>query len=127
MLVCRIGLGREGMKYVFLFCGTAADQSAFDSMSPKELRSRYAEVGRWFAENRARLGHGGQLQGPETATTVKFRGDGPPIVKDGLFLEGKEIVGGCTEVEVAHLDEALAMAKSWRGGGTLEIRPMMER
>ena len=115
------------MKYVLLFCGTTADQSAFDSMSPEELRSRYAEVGRWFASNRDKLGHGAQLHGPETATTVRFKDDGPPIVKDGLFLEGKEIVGGYTEVEVAHLDEALAMAKSWPGRGTVEIRPLMER
>jgi hypothetical protein len=115
------------MKYVFLFCGTAADQAAFDGMSPDQLRARYAEVGRWFAENRARLGHGAQLQGPETATTVQFKGDGAPLVKDGLFLEGKEIVGGYTEVDVAHLDEALAMARSWPGRGTVEIRPIIER
>jgi len=88
------------MKYVLLFCGTLADQAAFESMKPEELRQRYAEVGRWFADNRARLGHGNQLQGPETATTVRFQPNGTPIVKDGLFLEGKELVGGYTEVEV---------------------------
>ncbi len=112
------------MKYVFLFCGTAADQEAFDSLSPEELSERYAQVGRWFAEHGGRLGHGNQLQGPDTATTVSFE-NGRPIVKDGLFLEGKELVGGYTEVEVADLDEALAMAKSWPGGGTVEIRPVI--
>jgi hypothetical protein len=115
------------VKYVFLFCGSQADQAAFDALSPAELKARYAEVGRWFAENRSRLGHGAQLQGPDTATTVAFHPGGLSFVKDGLFLEGKEIVGGYTEVEVAHLDEALAMAKSWPGGGTLEIRPVVER
>lgn len=113
------------MKYVLLFCGTMADQEAFDAMSAEELRRRYAEVGRWFAEHRARLGHGNQLQGPQTATTVRFQPDGKPIVKDGLFLEGKEIVGGYTEIDVADLDEALAMAKSWPGRGTVEIRPVV--
>jgi hypothetical protein len=115
------------MKYVLLFCGTLADQAAFESMKPEELRQRYAEVGRWFADNRARLGHGNQLQGPETATTVRFQPNGTPIVKDGLFLEGKELVGGYTEVEVADLDEALALAKTWPGRGTVEIRPVIER
>jgi hypothetical protein len=115
------------MKYVLLFCGTLGDQAAFESMKPEELRQRYAEVGRWFADNRARLGHGNQLQGPETATTVRFQPNGTPIVKDGLFLEGKELVGGYTEVEVADLDEALALAKSWPGRGTVEIRPVIER
>jgi hypothetical protein len=114
------------MKYVLLFCGTLADQAAFDAMKPEELRQRYAEVGRWFADNRARLGHGNQLQGPDTATTVRFQPNGTPIVKDGLFLEGKELVGGYTEIEVADLDEALAMAKSWPGRGTVEIRPLIE-
>lgn len=115
------------MKYVLLFCGTTADQAAFDALKPEELRQRYAEVGRWFAENRARLGHGNQLQGPDTATTVTFQPDGKPIVKDGLFLEGKELVGGYTEIEVDNLDEALTMAKSWPGRGTVEIRPVIEQ
>jgi hypothetical protein len=116
------------MKYVFLFCGTAEDQAAYDALTPEQLRERYAEVGRWFAQHRERLGHGNQLQGPETATTVSFedgRPGGKPMVKDGLFLEGKELVGGYTEVEVADLDEALAMAKTWPGGGTVEIRPVL--
>jgi hypothetical protein len=39
------------MKYVFLFYGTAVDQAAFDALTPEELRERYAQVGRWFAEH----------------------------------------------------------------------------
>jgi hypothetical protein len=115
------------MKYVFLFCGTASDQAEFDALKPDELRERYAQVGRWFVENQSRLGYGNQLQGPDTATTVHFQPNGKPIVKDGLFLEGKEIVGGFTEVNVADLDEALAMAKSWPGRGTVEIRPVIDQ
>src|SRR5579863_12989 len=106
------------MKYVFLFCGTPADQAAFEALSPDELRERYAGVGRWFATNASKLGNGNQLQGPETATIVSFGAEGRTQVKDGLFLEGKEIVGGYSEVVVADLDEALAIAKTWPGGGT---------
>jgi hypothetical protein len=40
------------MKYVFLFCGSAADQAEFDALTPDELRERYAQVGRWFAAAR---------------------------------------------------------------------------
>jgi hypothetical protein len=112
------------MKYVFLFCGTSADQAAFDALTPEELGERYAQVGRWFAENQSRLGHGNQLQGPETGRTVSFAG-GRPVVMDGPYVEGKEIVGGYTEVEVADLAEAVAMASSWPGRGTVEIRPVM--
>jgi hypothetical protein len=114
------------MEYVLLFCGTATDQEDFDALTPDQLRQRYAEVGRWFAEHRSRIGGTNQLQGPETATTVRFGRDGAPVVTDGLFLEGKEIVGGYAEVQVDDLDEALAMARSWPGRGSVEIRPVFE-
>lgn len=113
------------MKYVFLFCGSADDQAEFDALTPEQLQARYAQVGQWFAAHQAKLGHGNQLQGPQTATTVDLRGD-RPMVKDGPFMEAKELVGGYTEVEVSDLDEALEMARSWPGRGTVEIRPVME-
>jgi hypothetical protein len=115
------------MKYVFLFCGTPADQAAFEALTPDQLRERYASVGRWFASNASKLGSGNQLQGPETATIVSFAEGGAPRIKDGLFLEGKEIVGGYTEVNATDLDEALAIAKTWPGGGTIEIRAVVEQ
>jgi hypothetical protein len=42
-----------------------------------------------------------QLQAPDTATSVRFGPDGPPVVTDGPFLEGKEAIGGYAEIEVA--------------------------
>ena len=113
------------MKFVLLFCGTDEDAEAFAALSQAELAERYAEVGRWFAHNRTRIGPNNQLQGPETATSVRFGADGAPMVTDGPFLEGKEQIGGYTEVEVADLDEALEMAKTWPGRGTVEIRPVV--
>ena len=44
---------------------------------------------------------------------------------DGPFLEGKESIGGYTEIDVADLDEAVRMAKTWPGRGTVEIRPVV--
>lgn len=113
------------MKYVLLFCGDADDAAAFAALTPDELRARYAEVGAWFAEHRAKIGGSNQLQGPETATSVRFGSDGPPVVTDGPYLEGKEAIGGYAEVDVADLDEALRMARTWPGRGTVEIRPVM--
>ena len=115
------------MKYILLFCGTPDDQAAFDRMSPEQMMQRYAEVGRWFMENKSKLGPSQQLQGPHTATTVRFDAAGHPSVKDGPFMEGKEIIGGYCEVDVADLDEALRMAKTWPGRGAVEIRPVMDR
>jgi len=118
--------GGAGMKFVLLFCGTDEDAKAFAAMSQAQLADRYAEVGRWFAHNRARIGPNNQLQPRETATSVRFGGDGAPVVTDGPFLEGKEQIGGYAEVQVADLDEALEMAKTWPGRGTVEIRPVVD-
>jgi hypothetical protein len=115
------------MKYVLLFCGTTEDQAAFDALSREDLGARYAEVGQWFAEHRAAITGGNQLQPRETATTVRLHGGGDPLVVDGPFLEGNELIGGYCEIDVADLDEALAMARTWPGGGAVEIRPVMER
>jgi hypothetical protein len=114
------------MKYVLLFCGTEEDAAEFAALSPDELRARYAQVGAWFAEHRSKIGATNQLRGPDTATSVRFGPDGPPVVTDGPFMEGKESIGGYAEIDVADLDEALRMAKTWPGRGAVEIRPVME-
>jgi hypothetical protein len=116
------------MKYLLMFCGNDEDAQAFAALTADELKERYALVGRWFAENRARIGATGQLQGPQTATSVRPGPDGTPdgtVVTDGPFLEGKEQIGGYAEIDVADLDEALEMAKTWPGRGTVEIRPLV--
>jgi hypothetical protein len=113
------------MKYMLLFCGTEEDAAAFDAMTPDELAARYTQVGAWFAEHQAKIGATGQLQSPASATSVRFGPQGPPVVTDGPFLEGKEGIGGYAEIDVADLDEALRMAKTWPGRGTVEIRPLM--
>ena len=115
------------MKYVLLFCGTRDDQTAFDAMSPDDLRARYADVGRWFQQNGPKIIESQQLQGPQTATTVRFDNDGRPSITDGPSIETNEIVGGYATVEVADLDEALRMARTWPGRGVIEIRPVMAR
>jgi hypothetical protein len=50
-----------------------------------------------------------------------------PMVTDGPFLEGNEVIGGYAVVEVAELDDALSMARGWPGGGSVEIRPIVSR
>src|SRR5690349_5260892 len=113
------------MKYVFLFCGTREQQQAWEEMTEEARNRQYAQVGQWFAENRAKLGASNQLQPPHTATTVRFPDAGEPVVRDGPFIEGNEVIGGYVEVEAADLDEALRLARAWPGRGTVEIRPAM--
>ncbi len=115
------------MKYVLLFCGTQEQQREWEQAVEEARNAQYAEVGRWFTEHQSKLGHGHQLQPPHTATTVRFQGTGEPIVRDGPFIEGNEVVGGYVEINVADLDEALRLAKSWPARGIVEIRPVVEQ
>ncbi|MDQ6921841.1 MAG: YciI family protein [Candidatus Dormibacteraeota bacterium] len=112
------------MKYVLMFCADGDDVARFEAMSQQELAAQYEQVGRWFAENGSKITGGNQLAAPSLATTVRFDGDGRPLVTDGPFLEANEVIGGYAEVEVEDLDEALRMAKSWPPGGAVEIRPV---
>jgi hypothetical protein len=112
------------MKYVLLFCGTEEDARRYDSLSQADLDAQLAQVGVWFSDPRIR---GGMRLAPgSTATTVRFGANGDTLVTDGPFIEGKEDIGGWAIVEVPHLDEALAMARSWPGKGAVEVRPAHE-
>ena len=53
--------------------------------------------------------------------------DGPVFLTDGPFSEAKETVGGYGILDVADLDEALAIVKTWPANGKLEVRPIVER
>ena len=110
------------MKYVLMFVETERFAQQFASMSDGEREAAFDEVGRWFAEHSARITHHTHLQPAHTATTVRLD-EGRAEVTDGPFVEGKEVVSGFVEVEVADLDEALAMARSWPACPIVELRP----
>jgi hypothetical protein len=86
----------------------------------------YAEVGAWYEKWDAtgRLEGGRQLQGPETAKTVRSSG-----VTDGPYIETKEVLGGYSVIEADTIDEAAEVAKTWpgvdRGWITIELRPVI--
>jgi hypothetical protein len=111
------------VKYVLMFAETPQYAEDLAAMDDAQRQAAYDEVGRWFADNAAQIIHHAHLQGPHTATTVR-RVDGGHEVTDGPFVEGKEIVVGFVEVEVADLDEALAMARSWPACPIVELRPV---
>lgn len=115
------------MKYVLLFGDTTERQQMWENM-PEDVRTQaYGAIEQWFADNGSKFTGGQELQPPSTATTVRFNGDGTPIVTDGPFIEGNEIIGGYAEIEVADLDEALALAKTWPPHSIVEVRPVVSR
>ncbi|MFL6130414.1 MAG: YciI family protein [Mycobacteriales bacterium] len=111
------------MKYVLLFVDTEQFAGDLQAMEPAERARAYDRVGQWFAANAGKMRGGSKLQAPQTATTVRLD-RGEPVVVDGPFVEGKEVVSGYAEIEVADLDEALRMVRTWPGCPVVEIRPL---
>jgi hypothetical protein len=98
-------------------------------MSKDEQDALYGRIGAWWGEHVAagRIVDGHELEPASTATTVRIGRDGSTSVTDGPFIEGKEMVGGYAILDVADLDQALAVASSWPAPDVLEVRPIVER
>ena len=112
------------MQYMLLIYD---DQTKWPQLSEEEygkVYEEYASVARAKATK-----HSAQLQGAETAKTVRMNGGGEPLVTDGPFAETKETLGGYYLVEAESIDDALALAAripSARLGGSVEVRPVVE-
>ncbi|MDQ1483087.1 MAG: hypothetical protein QOF35_1163 [Actinomycetota bacterium] len=117
------------MKYVLMY----TNRPDLDEAIPTERREAvYAAIYGWFEKHGAVMTDtGAELQGPETATSVKspMEPGGEPVVVDGPFSEAKENVGGFSVVDVPDLDAAIAMVKEWPSlqfpGVAVEIRPLV--
>ncbi|MEV7801675.1 YciI family protein [Microbispora sp. NPDC088329] len=111
------------MKYVLMFVETEKFAKRLEAMGEPEREAAYEAVGRWFSDNSDKITHHTHLAPVHTATTVRLDG-GEPIVTDGPFAEGKEVISGFAEVDVADLDEALKLVASWPACPVVEIRPV---
>ncbi|MBB5084778.1 YciI family protein [Nonomuraea endophytica] len=111
------------MKYVLMFIETEQFARQLEEMGELEQRQAYEAVGRWFADHAEVITHHVHLAPVHTATTMRLDG-AEPIVTDGPYMEGKEVVSGFAEVEVADLDEVLKLARSWPACPIVEIRPV---
>ncbi len=111
------------MKYVLLFVETEQFSADLAAMSDEDRERAFAKVGEWCATHADKLRGGNKLAPAETATTVRLD-RGEPVITDGPFVEGKEVVSGYFDIEVADLDEALRMVKTWPGCPIVEIRPI---
>lgn len=111
------------MKFMLLF--VSGDR--WSTVSEEERMAMYAQIGEWWSGHSAagRIVDGAELQGPDTATTVRV-GPGGVSLMDGPFLEAKEHIGGFAIVDVKDREEALAMARSWPPAETVEVRPLVE-
>lgn len=118
------------MKYVLMYT-SRPDLAA--AVPPERQAEVYQAIYGWFEKHSAAFtDQGAELQGADTATTVKAGPDGgSPVVVDGPYSEAKESIGGFSVVDVPDLDTALAMAKEWPAmvwpGVSVEVRPLVER
>jgi hypothetical protein len=107
-----------------MFVETEQFEKDLAAMSPDDRARAYALADKWFADHAGVMRGGSKLQPADTATTVRLDSGGEPVVTDGPFVEGKEVVSGFAEIEVADLDEALRMVRTWPGCPVVEIRPV---
>jgi hypothetical protein len=103
------------------------DANQWENVGPEEMQSLYGE---YFAVSQLPNTKGGaQLQPVGTARSVRVR-DGEPVVTDGPFAETKEVLGGFYIIDAESQDEAEQIAAripSARMGGTVEVRPVVQR
>jgi hypothetical protein len=111
------------VKYVLMFVDTEQFAADLAAMGDAERERAYGRVGQWFAEHADKITRHAYLMPADTATTVRLEG-GDPLITDGPFVEGKEVISGFAEIDVADLDEALRLAKSWPACPVVEIRPI---
>ena len=99
---------------------------AWDGMSAEEQQAVYAAY--QGINETPGVTPGQQMQGPETATTVRVAG-GKTLTTDGPFAELKESIGGYLFFEADDLDAAIELASRIPAasmGGAIEVRPLAE-
>jgi hypothetical protein len=114
--------GAESVKYMLLFIRN--EETILDDAAQS---AHYAAIDEWFAAigRDGKLRGGEELQPSNTATTIRFQ-EGRPLVTDGPFMESKENVAGFVTIDVADLDDAIAIAKQWPPKDqAVEIRPVV--
>jgi len=114
------------MQYMLLIY-SGDSMNGFEDLSEAEQK---AISGEYYAISETPgVSGGNQLQPAETATTVRVE-NGQALTTDGPFATTKEVLGGYYLFEADNLDAALELAAripAARLGGSIEVRPVVER
>jgi hypothetical protein len=114
------------MQYMLLIYSDEAG-TEFEKLSEAE---QGAIMGEYMAISQtAGVSGGAQLQPAASATTVRVE-NGQTLTTDGPFATTKEVLGGYYLLEADDLDGALEIAArvpAARLGGSVEVRPVVER
>lgn len=113
------------MKYMLLITQGEWFANGSDAEREKSMEKIAEWWGKMFTSGKMVGGH--QLQSPDTATTVVLE-RGKHTVLDRPLMEAREAIGGFGILEVADIDEALAIVKTMpQPDGKVEVRPVIER
>ena len=113
------------MKYVLLITQGEWFANATETERKESMDKVVEWWGKQFASGKMVGGH--QLQSPDTATTVVME-RGKFLLLDRPLMEAKEAIGGFGILDVADLDEALAIVKTMpQPDGKVEVRPILDR
>lgn len=113
------------MKYMLLI----TQGEWYANGSADERDTAMEKVVEWWRKqfSSGKMVGGQQLQSPETATTVVIE-RGKYTLLDRPLMEAKEAIGGFGILDVADLEEALAIVKTMpQPDGKIEVRPIIER
>jgi hypothetical protein len=100
------------------------DEAASDHLTDAEQADLLAAHTAFQQKHGASVKGGDALQRAASARTIHV-GDGGAGITDGPFLETKEALGGFYVIDVADLDEALAIAQDVPAPhGGVEVRPV---
>jgi hypothetical protein len=112
------------MQYALLIYDKPGVYDSFSDEQRKAVSDEY-----WAIREEPGVLGGAGLQPAHTATTVRLD-DGTTLVTDGPFADTKEAFGGYYLLEADDIDAAIAIAAKLpaaRLGGSIEIRPVVER
>jgi hypothetical protein len=112
------------MQYALLIY---TDPGYLDEQSSDEVETIKSEFAALLVD--PRVVTGAQLEPVETATSVRLS-QGRTLLTDGPFADTKEVLGGICIIDAPDLDQAIEMAKripALKVGGTVEIRPVVQR
>jgi hypothetical protein len=113
------------MQYILLITQGAWLESGREAEQQSVMDKLMGWWGRLAAEGK--LKSGAQLQAPDTATTVVID-HGQSMLLDRPLMEAKEAIGGYGTIDVADLDEAVAIARTYPVPDCkIEVRALVER
>lgn len=115
------------MRYLLLFF---ADEDAWMALAEPERDALIQRIGAWYGEHAraGRIVEGCRVAGRSAATTLRFGAPGAaqaPTLTREPFFAAREALGSYAIVEAPSLDDALAIAGGWPGGGAVEVRPLL--